>query len=344
MTRVRKRKIALRNKRAKEIRLAKNPPPLPYKVQLMLKQKGLFGTPPPLREPDELPFPEDDVYLVRNHTWRRWTLEEAVEELKLLNHPSLSTSRPGKRIIEAKVELDMRATKKEKYIEEFSRPVPIMHSFERGVPDRSVLVFVSNEEQEAEAMEAGAYKAGGADLVQEISKGRLDVADVDYFVAHTEMAGEMAPLNNILRDKVPNVKEDTVGPDVAILVKTFAKGMVVDVNKVKPQLGIAGDEPDYAFSVFPVGDTEMTSQQIGLNLDVVLDKIMEKAPRRKDPKDNAFVTRCTLSLEGDDDPTAKFSVLRDVIKDDKGRTQEEQLEVGRMTVQRKVAEIIKATS
>ena len=49
MTRVRKRKIALRNKRAKEIRLAKNPPGLPLKVQLMLKQKGLFGTPPPLR-------------------------------------------------------------------------------------------------------------------------------------------------------------------------------------------------------------------------------------------------------------------------------------------------------
>ena len=62
--------------------------------------------------------------------------------------------------------------------------------------------------------------------------------------------------------QVPSAKDDTVGPDVAILVKTFAKGMVVDVNKVKPQLGIAGDEPDYAFSVFPIGDTEMTSQQV----------------------------------------------------------------------------------
>ena len=48
-------------------------------------------------------------------------------------------------------------------------------SFERGVPDRTVMVFVSNEEQAAEAMEAGAYKAGGADLVLEISKGRIDV-------------------------------------------------------------------------------------------------------------------------------------------------------------------------
>jgi len=236
----------------------------------------------------------------------------------------------------------MRAAKKDRYLEEFNRPVPIMHSFERGVPDRNVLVFVANEEQAAEAMEAGAYKAGDADLVSEISKGRIDVADIDHFVAHDDMAKEMGPLNNILRDKVPNLKEDTVGPDVSILVKTFAKGMVVEVNKVKPQLGVAGDEPDYAYCVFPIGDTEMTPQQIGLNLDVILDRLMEKAPRRKDPKDNAFLTRCTLSLNGDEDPTARFSVLRDVIKDDKGRTQEEQLEQSRLAVKKKVEQIIKA--
>jgi len=344
MTRKRKRKIAVRNKRLKEIRLAKNPPPLPYKIQLMLKAKGLLSDPPPLREPDELPFPEDDVYFMRDHTWRRWTLEQAVQELKMLNHPSLSTSKPGKRIIEAKIELDMRASKKEKYVEEFSRQVPIMHSFDRGVPDRNVLVFVANEEQAAEAMEAGAYKAGDIDLVNEISKGRIDVADIDHFVAHDDMAKDMAPLTNILRDKVPNAKEDTVGPDVAMLVKTFAKGMVIDVNKVKPQLGVAGDEPDYAFCVFPIGDTEMGHEQIGLNLDVILDSLMEKAPKRKDPKDNAFLTRCSLSLAGDKDPTAKFSVLRHVIKDNKGRTQEEHLEQNRLAVQRKVEQIIKATS
>ena len=49
MTRRRKRKIALRNKIKKEIELKKNPKPIPYKVELMLKRKGLWGTPPPLR-------------------------------------------------------------------------------------------------------------------------------------------------------------------------------------------------------------------------------------------------------------------------------------------------------
>lgn len=84
--------------------------------------------------------------------------------------------------------------------------------------------------------------------------------------------------------------------------------------------------------------------QIGLNLDVVLDKLMERAPRRKDPKDDAWLTRCTLSLQGDKDPSATFTVLRDVIKDDKGRRQEEEVAKGRSAIQQKVAEIIKATS
>jgi len=344
MTRRRKRKIALRNKIKKEIELKKNPKPIPYKVELMLKRKGLWGTPPPLRDPDDKPFPGDDVYLTREHTWKRWDLGEALEELRLLNHPSFSWSKPGPRIVEAKVEIDMRASKKDKFIEEFSRPVPIMHSFDRGVPDRNVLVFTATEEQATEAMEAGAYKTGDADLISEISKGRIDVADVDHFVAHDDMAGEMGPLKNILRDKVPSVILDTVGPDVGILVKTFAKGMTVDIKKVKPQAGVAGDEPDYGYCVFPIGTLDMTLDQVSLNLDVVLDRLMEKAPKRKDPKDNAWLTRCIIGLQGDTEPTSKFSVLRDVIVDKKGRTQDQELEKGRSAVQQKVADILKATS
>ncbi len=39
-TRIRKRKVYMANKKKKEERLRKNPPPLPYKVQLMLRNKG----------------------------------------------------------------------------------------------------------------------------------------------------------------------------------------------------------------------------------------------------------------------------------------------------------------
>ena len=62
-TRERKRKIAVANKKKKEERLRKNPPPIPYKIELMLKSKGLWGDPKPLREKDaEKTFPKDNVY------------------------------------------------------------------------------------------------------------------------------------------------------------------------------------------------------------------------------------------------------------------------------------------
>merc|ERR1719348_810309 len=61
-TRIRKRKVALANKKKKEDRLRKNPPPLPKKVQLMLISKGLSKEPAPWRRPDPRPFPEDDVW------------------------------------------------------------------------------------------------------------------------------------------------------------------------------------------------------------------------------------------------------------------------------------------
>ena len=71
-TRVRKRKQMLKDIKAKADRLRKNPPPIPYKVELMLKSKGLWGPPKPLRTPDkDLPFPKDDVYFAQNYAYKR---------------------------------------------------------------------------------------------------------------------------------------------------------------------------------------------------------------------------------------------------------------------------------
>jgi len=38
--------------------------------------------------------------------------------------------------------------------------VPILHSYDRQVPDRNVLVFVPTDELKEEALKAGAFLAG----------------------------------------------------------------------------------------------------------------------------------------------------------------------------------------
>ena len=205
MTRDRKRKIALKNKALKEERLRKNPPPLPYKVQLMLAAKGFGGPPRPVREKDDKVFVADDVYFLEDCAWKRWTVEDAVNELRLNNHPSLGYSKPDG-LVMAKIEFDLRASKKEKYLDGFSKMVPIVHPYDRGVPDRSVLAFVPNPVMEKVAIESGAAQAGGEDLIKEVAKGRIDVADIDHFVAHEDLAGSVNVLANILRDKLPRLK------------------------------------------------------------------------------------------------------------------------------------------
>ena len=60
---------------------------------------------------------------------------------------------------------------------------------------------------------------------------------MDYFLCHEDLAGQMKQLVGLLRDKLPKISEGTVGSDISRMVKTFARGMFVDVVKPKPMLG-----------------------------------------------------------------------------------------------------------
>ena len=198
----RRRKIAIKNKAIKDIRLAKNPPPLPYKVQLMLAAKNFGKVIKPIREKDDKMFVADNVYFIEDVAYKRWTFEECINELRLNNHPSLGYSKPDGLVV-AKVEFNLKGSKTDKYLDGFSKMVPIIHPYDRGVPDRTVCAIVPTSEMEDLAIEAGAIQAGGEELIKEISKGRVDLSDIDHFVAHEDILGSLNVLAGILRDKQP---------------------------------------------------------------------------------------------------------------------------------------------
>lgn len=100
----------------------------------------------------------------------------------------------------------------------------------------------------------------------------------------------MKQLVGQLRDKVPKLTDGTIGTDVPRLVKTFGKGMYVDVLKMKPTLGkkralgffthlshlfnskILGiaDEPDFGYCEATIGTLEMEEHQLNDNLTALL--------------------------------------------------------------------------
>ena len=261
-TRIRKRKVVLANKKKKEERLRKNPPPLPKKVRLMLKAKGI-GDGIRLknwRQFDTRPFPTDSAWSEKHQTWARLSVEEALSCLREHCHPTMLNVPDA--MVFAKLEFNMSMAKKDKYLDGFSKMIPIYHPYERGVAEKHILVFCRQPQEIADAEAAGAKKAGGSDLVQDILKGKTDVSEFDHFLATEEMALELKPLLGILRDKFPKKNLGNVSNEIEKLVKTFAHGMLINVKKAAPKTLGYEDDPSYASAEVSIGRLNQKDEEV----------------------------------------------------------------------------------
>ena len=93
-------------------------------------------------------------YCLRNwHTWPRFSVTEAVLMLREHHHPTMLNMPDA--LVWVRLELNMQGSKKEKFIDAYSVMTPVAHPFERGVAEKSVLVFVQNPEAAKAAEAAG---------------------------------------------------------------------------------------------------------------------------------------------------------------------------------------------
>lgn len=311
-TRIKKRKRNLDDKKKKEDRLRKNPPPLPRKVQLMLIAKGLGSQPKPWRKPDTRPFPSDTAWCEMFHSWPRLGVEEAVECLRENYHPTMANNPDG--MVWAKLEFNLQQVKKDKFMDGFTKMVPVYHPFERGVAVKVILAFCKDPEDIKAAEAAGATKAGGIEMIEEIVKGKMDVSEFDHFLATEDIVPDLKPLVGILRDKFPKKNLGSVSADVGKMVQTFAHGMLVSVNKPKKTLGYEEDL-SYGVAEVQIGRLNQAINEIEGNLTTLLETVREQAPRRAA---GGFVTRCELYVEGP--LKATFSIVHDLVDDEKYKT------------------------
>jgi len=312
-TRIRKRKVYMDNKKKKEERLRKNPPPLPKKIQLMLKAKGFGSEPLTWRQKDEKPFGVDDIIDEQWNTWPRLSLSQALDNLREHYHPSMLDEPNG--IVNVKIEFNMSTGKINRYKESFNKMVPLLHAFERGVAEKNILVFAKNTEDQEAAIEAGAQKAGGSELIEDIAKGKIEIMEFDHFICHDDILVELKPLLGVLRDQFPKKNLGTVGTDMRKLVKTFSNGQLINVQTTNEKtLGYAKD-PSYAHCTAMIGRLEMPDDQIMVNFDTLLESLMESAPAAGRKKDGGFITRAQLFV--DDRLRGKFSVYHDLVTDKK---------------------------
>ncbi|MCA9287005.1 MAG: 50S ribosomal protein L1 [Phycisphaerales bacterium] len=92
-----------------------------------------------------------------------------------------------------------------------------------GIGKSKRVVAFCGDDQQAAAKEAGAVKAGGQSLVEEVEKGWMDF---DVAVASPDMMRVMAKLGRVLGPKglMPSPKNGTVTQNVAQAVKEFTAG------------------------------------------------------------------------------------------------------------------------
>merc|ERR1712079_290010 len=273
----------------------------------MLKYKGIGDRLLTWRRQDVLPFATDTAWSEKNHTWNRMTVEEGLECLREHCHPTMLNIPDA--MVWAKLEFNMANVKKDKYLDAFTKMTPIYYPYERGVAEKQILVFCKKPEEIAEAEKAGAKKAGGSDLVQDILKGKTDVSDYDHFLSTEEMALELKPLLGILRDKFPKKTLGNVSNDIEKLIKTFSHGMLISVKKPARTLGYEED-PSYGSADVTVGRLNQQDKEIEGNLAIILETLKEGAPKRAT---GGFVTRCELYVEGP--LKRKFSIHHDLVDD-----------------------------
>ena len=127
-----------------------------------------------------------------------------------------------------------------------------------------VLVF-ANGERADEARAAGADIVGGDDLIDEVSKGRLDF---DAVVATPDLMAKVGRLGKVLgpRNLMPNPKTGTVTMDTAKAV-TDIKGGKIDF-RIDKQSNLH----------FIIGKASFTQAQLTENLNAAMDEVVRLKP------------------------------------------------------------------
>nr|SVE74259.1 EOG090X089S [Daphnia barbata] len=269
--------------------IAKKEEFVPYKIKL-----AKLHVPEGPRRIVEVNKPQaiDDVYFSKHFMTVPVTLADAVQFHRETNHPSVYDSPEA--LLTMKVELNMQMEKKNRYMDNFARIVLLPHNFEYQ-PVRKVLAFCKTQETQEEATKAGADAVGGLDLIKRIQSGEVPLTDYEYFVAHTNMMADILPLRGLLKRKLPNLKNGSMGVDIPKMIEVFSKGLEFSSTKDAYEL-------DYGLVEVPFGRLTMPMEELEANFATILKDIETCRARTS----GAFITRCYVLSP----PSPEFFVVK----------------------------------
>lgn len=152
-------------------------------------------------------------------------------------------------------------------------------SMPKGVGKTARVIAFCPADKVDDCKAAGAVKAGGEELVDEVAKGWMDF---EVAVATPDMMKVVSKLGRALGPKglMPSPKAGTVTPDVAKAVKEYAAGKIEYRND------------DYGNLHVIIGKMSFSEQDLVENLQFFLDTVEKIRPSAAKGK---YIKRCVIS-------------------------------------------------
>ncbi|XP_017477003.1 PREDICTED: 39S ribosomal protein L1, mitochondrial [Rhagoletis zephyria] len=225
--------------------------------------------------------PQDNVFILKYYRWPIYTVAEAIQCHRETHHTSMYNEPNAQ--LNVHIELDMRAEKKNRFVDNFQRMAMIPHKFEHG-EERKILVFAKGNEQISEAREAGASLVGGIELIKDITNGELLLTDYQYVIAHPNILPELVALRGLMKRKFPNPRSETLGTNLAEMIERFSNGISYSATKDEHQ-------QDFGLISTSVGTLEMATEQLEENLRSLLQDVDSVRPKREGER---FIKRVLL--------------------------------------------------
>ena len=164
--------------------------------------------------------------------------------------------------------INMRTKKKTKFIHQIKNTIEAPHPFETGVKQNVVLLCKEKKDIEL-ALQLGATKAGGAEIIKLIKDGVMKKKDFDHILATPDMKQEVLGLRGPLREETPDVRTGKISDDVETMLKFFLHGITYEVVKVTDALGKLQ---------VPIGTLDMPVDWLVENFNICIDAINKHKP------------------------------------------------------------------
>lgn len=261
-TRARKRAILLKNRKPitkKEAAALE----LKRKMAQKLRPKSL------ITDISSLPVAVDDVF--RTDIFRPifYDIPEIIAMHREYYHPTMYDN--SNCYVSATVELDLTMDKRNKFLPKFNGVTPVPYPF-LNTPKKSVLVMTKSEENKLLALEHGADRAGGPELVKLFQEGALLSTSFSYVIVSYDMAGDISSLRGILRNRFPTIINGLITNNLPATIRQFQYGMEFESS-------VYTFQDDYGTVVLPFGRLTMDLDELRSNLVTLLNYVESRCPR-----------------------------------------------------------------